>query len=186
MSDPKAGWWPEPMTLIFGKAATPTERTADVFAANRSYETRPQEKPIGWASSKTGTMPSIELSGPWHYYQEFHYRHGMILPEAKVPEIEVKSGLILSVPVVIAPDSAGEVNLTVRAPSGWKVTNGAGRLRLPKENKTALNVEIATPEMSKEELKNAQPVEVVVGLSGNGTVSEVRLRVLLKASALPQ
>lgn len=186
MSDPRAGWWPEPMTLIFGKAATPTERTADVFAGNRSYETPAPEKPIGRASSRTGTMPSIELSGPWRYYQEFHYRHGMILPEAKVPEIEIKSGSILSVPVVIAPDNAGEINLTASAPTGWKVTNGAGRLRLPKENKTALNVEIATPEMSKEELKNAQPVEVVVSLSGNGTASEVRLRVLLKASALPQ
>jgi hypothetical protein len=66
------------------------------------------------------------------------------------------------------------------------VMNGTGRLRLPGENKTALNVEIATAEKSQEELKNAQPVEIVVAVSADGAGNEVRLRVLLKASALPQ
>jgi hypothetical protein len=67
------------------------------------------------------------------------------------------------------------------------VTSGAGGLQLPAENKTALNVDIVTPGTSKEELKGSQPVEIVVGVSAGGaSQSKVRLRVLLKASALPQ
>src|SRR5881409_3911483 len=56
MSDPKAGWWPEPMTLIFGKAAVPTERTADVFAQARSQENQPAEM----AGSKGTSIPYAE------------------------------------------------------------------------------------------------------------------------------
>ena len=186
MSDPKAGWWPEPMTLIFGKAAVPAERTADVFAEARSHE----NQTIGIAGSKGAAIPYAELAGPWSYYQDFRRRHGLMdLPEVKMPEIGLKPGSTLSVPIVIlqSAKTGDVVNMTVTAPNGWKVTNGAGRLRLPAENRTAVNVEIATPMLSKEELKGAQPVEIVVGVSAEGSSpSEVRLRVLLKGSALPQ
>ena len=186
MSDPNAGWWPEPMTLIFGKATVPAERTTDVFAQARSQE----NKSGGIAGSKGASIPSAELAGPWLYYQEFRRRHGLTdVPEAKAPEIAVKAGSTLSVPIVITHSAkmGDEVNVKVSAPSGWKVLNGAGRSRLPVENRTALNVEIASPELSKEEMKNAKPVEIVVGVLEDGIPpSEVRLRVLLKASALPQ
>ena len=186
MSDPNAGWWSEPMTLTLGKAAVPADRTADVFA-----QTRPEENhPGGIAGSKGASIPSAELAGPWLYYQEFRRRHGLTdMLEAKMPEIAVKAGSTLSVPIVIthSPETGDEVNVNVSLPAGWKVLNGTGRLRLPAESRTALKVEIATPEMSKEELKGAQPVEVVVGVSGDGSSkSQVRLRVLVKASALPQ
>jgi LmbE family N-acetylglucosaminyl deacetylase len=188
MSDPKAGWWPEPMTLIFGKSATTTDRTADVFAQTGSKASEPVEKP-GIAGSKGAPLPYAELDGPWLYYQEFHRRHGLSVPEAKMPEIAVKAGSVLDVPIIVAhaTEKNVEVNVTVNAPSGWKVTSGAGRLRLPAERETALNVEIATPETGKEELKNVRPVEVVLTVSGEGSSpNEVRLRVQLKASALPQ
>ncbi len=181
MSDPNAGWWPEPMTLIFGKATVPTERTADVFAPARPEENHP----AGTAGSKGTSIPSAELGGPWLYYQEFRWRHGEF-PEAKMPEIGVKAGSTLSVPLVVSHSPNQEVEVTVTAPNGWHITNGAGRLRLPAENRTALNVEIATPEISKEQLKSAQPVEIVIGVGSKGTSSEVRLKVLLKASALAQ
>jgi len=182
MNDPKAGWWPEPMTLIFGRATVPTERTADVFAQARTQE----NETAGEASSKGTSIPYAELGGPWSYYQEFRRRHGQ-LPEAKIPEIAVKAGSTLSVPLVVSHSPNQEVEVTVTAPNGWHVTNGAGRLRLPAENKTALNVEIVPPGTGKEELKGLQPVEIVVGVGAEGaSPSKVRLRVLLKASALPQ
>jgi len=186
MSDPNAGWWPEPMTLIFGKAAIPTERTADVFA-----QARPREnQATGTAGSQLTSIPTAQLAGPWSFYQEFRRRHGLTgVPEAKMPEIAMKAGATLSVPIVIShlAKTGDVVNVTVTAPNGWKVMNGAGRLRLPAENLTALNVEIATPEAGKDELKNAKPVDIVVGVSDDRmTPSEVRLRVLLKTSALPQ
>jgi LmbE family N-acetylglucosaminyl deacetylase len=183
MSDPKAGWWPEPMTLIFGKANVPTERTADVFAQARSQE----NQRVGIAGSKGATIPSAELSGPWLYYQEFRQKHGLILPEANLPEIGIKAGSILNVPLVVTHSPNEAVDVTVTAPNGWKVMSGAGRLLLPAEYKTAVSIEVATPEVAKEELKNAQPAEIVIRVSGGGTPgNQVRLRVLLKASALPQ
>ena len=183
LSDPNAGWWPEPMTLIFGKSHIPSKITDDVFA-----EAPPESAQLGIAGSKGSSIPSAELAGPWLYYQELHRRHGLSVPEAKMPEIAVKAGSVLDVPIVITQtaEEKFEVKVTVNAPGGWKVMNGTGRLRLPGENKTALNVEIATPEKSQEELKNAQPVEIVVAVSADGAGNEVRLRVLLKASALPQ
>jgi LmbE family N-acetylglucosaminyl deacetylase len=186
MSDPNAGWWPEPMTLIFGKSAAPTERTAAVFAQARSQE----NQPAGTAGSTAAAMPLAELAGPWSFYQEFRRRHGLTdAPEAKMPEIAVKAGSTLSVPIVISHSAkTGDVvNVTVQAPSGWQAMNGAGRLRLPAENRTTLNLEIASPELNKEELKNAKPVDIVVGVIEDGMPPcEVRLRVLLKASALPE
>ena len=188
MSDPKAGWWPEPMTLIFGKSAVVTDRTADVLAETGCKASQPEEKP-GIAGAKGAPFPYAELDGPWLYYQEFHRRHGLSVPEAKIPEIAVKAGSVVDVPIIVTHTAEKnlEVNVTVNAPDGWKVTSGAGRLLLPAEHETALNVEIATPEKSKDELKNVEPVEVVVNVSGEGTSpNEVHLRVRLKASALPQ
>ncbi len=182
MSDPNAGWWPEPMTLIFGKATVPAERTADVFAEKK-------QKSGGDASGGAVYGHYAELAGPWLYYQKFRWRHGLTdAPEAKTPEIAVKAGSTLSVPIVIShsEETSDEVNITVTAPNGWKVMNGAGRLRLPAEKQTALNVEIATAEMSKEQSKSAQPVEIVIGVGSGGASSEVRLKVLLKTSALAQ
>jgi LmbE family N-acetylglucosaminyl deacetylase len=186
MDDPEHSWWAEPMTLIFGKAAIPTERTAAVFAQAGSQE----NQPAGIAGSKGASLPFAELAGPWSFYQEFRRRHGLTdAPEAKMPEIAVKARSTLSVPIVIShlAKTSDVVNVTVKAPNGWQAMNGAGRLRLPAENRTTLNLEIGTPEVSKDELKNAKPVEIVVGVLEDGMPpSEVRLRVLLKASALPQ
>jgi hypothetical protein len=48
-------------------------------------------------------------------------------------------------------------------------------------------VEVATPPLTKDELKNVKPEDLIVSVSGEGTTStEVRLRVLLKSNALPQ
>jgi LmbE family N-acetylglucosaminyl deacetylase len=183
MRDPKAGWWPEPMTLILGKASVPTERTADVFAQGGSQE----NQRLGIAGSKGAPIPSVELAGPWLYYREFYQRHGLRLPETKLPEIGVKAGGTLSVPLVVTHSPNQEVEVTVTALNGWQTASGAGKLLLPAEHETALNVELSTPAFTKEELKSAQPTEVVIGVSGGGAVgSQVRLRVVLKASALPQ
>ena len=183
MDDPQHQWWTEPLTLIFGKAAVPSERTADVFA---------EKKQEAGEDARFGAVygPYAELAGPWLYYQEFRRRHGLTdLPQAKMPEIAVEVGSTLTVPIVIShvAKTSELANVTVTAPNGWQVMNGAGRLRLPTESRTALNVEIASPQLGREELKSAKPVEIVVRVGEDRMPpTEVTLRVLLKASALPQ
>src|SRR5882724_10432331 len=67
MTDEKAGWWPEPMTLIFGKATVPTERTADVFAQTKPGNSGRMEKRPAIAEPQERSDPRAELAGPWLY-----------------------------------------------------------------------------------------------------------------------
>jgi hypothetical protein len=93
------------------------------------------------------------------------------------------------IPLVIAHSNgqAVEAKVELEVPAGWKVVHGEGRFRLPEEDRTDLLVEIATPDLGKEELKKAGTQEVVVRASSEGKpTGEVRLKVLLKASALSQ
>jgi len=58
---------------------------------------------------------------------------------------------------------------------------------LPAEPSTALQVEVETPLMSPEDLKAAKPQEITVLAEKNGaSIGEVKLRVQLQGSALPQ
>jgi hypothetical protein len=64
---------------------------------------------------------------------------------------------------------------------------GAGDLVLPAEGSTYFTVHIETPTLSGDALKKIEPQEVRINVEADGKAAgEVKLRVLLKASALPQ
>ena len=191
MDDPNAAWWSEPMTLIFGKAIVPTAATADAFAnippAAVTASSLPTTKELG---AKLSAKDSISLGGPWGYYAAFRVEHGLVdLPVAPQPEIAIKSNTSVYVPIIVHHADAAPLSiaLQVDAPSGWKVTSGQGNLRLPAEPSTALQVEVETPLLSQQELKAAKPQEITVRAEKNGqSLGEVKLRVQLEGSALPQ
>ena len=193
MSDPNKLWWSEPETLIFGKSVTTIALSnglaSDVFAGIVSGK--------GIAPPRPNTVIPIEpsdiqirLGGPWLYYQRFRAAHGLeSLPKASVPEIAVKSGSLLIIPIeVLHADAVSqEIALKVKAPDGWKVMSGDGKLWLPAERQTAWHVEIQTPELSTDALKTAQPQNVAVELIMDGKqLGLVQLNVLLGRSGLPQ
>ncbi|HET7105765.1 MAG TPA: PIG-L family deacetylase [Candidatus Acidoferrum sp.] len=185
MSDPDTGWWSEPETLIFGKSTVGGAPTDDVFAKGQlAYSER--------AVVKTGGFSGVRLSigGPWGYYEQFRAAHGLdALPVAKVPEIGIKAGTSVYVPLTIhhATGDAVKVTIRVEAPAGWKVTSGEGEFALPAESSTEMRVELDTPQLSADELKKMQPQLIVVRAEVNGQpVGEVKLRVSLRQSALPQ
>lgn len=195
MSDPNTAWWSEPSTLIFGKSVVGGKATDDVFSHidEKEVKSYPKETISCGARERQGTggtLPRIELGGPWHFYAEFYPAHGLCeLRTAKVVEIGVKTGTTLVVPLVVQHDPAKTLPLNLRAvaPEGWKVTQGAGPLVLPAEESTSLAVHIDTPTLSAEDLKKAVPQEVRVSAEAEGKpAGEVVLRVLLKQSALPQ
>jgi LmbE family N-acetylglucosaminyl deacetylase len=189
MSDPKAGWWPEPMTLIFGKGVVAMKATDDVFASFNA--SRPDKnafaEPHGPAQRQ---QPRFALGGPWYYYSAFREKHGLDeLRAAQTPEIGIKAGSTVLIPLVIAHSNgqAVEAKVELNVPAGWKVIHGEGTFRLPEEDRTDLLVEVLTPELGKEELKKVGTQEVIVRGSLKGQpIGEVRLKVLLKASALAQ
>lgn len=191
MNNPDTSWWSEPLTLIFGKSVVGDKPTDHVFA-------HIGEKPLkadlfrggpGIEEASAGPLPRIELGGPWQFYGEFYRAHNLNLPIAKTPEIGIKDGTSLVIPLVIQHDPAKALPLTlaVNVPEGWKVTHGAGQFMLPGEVSTSLAVSIDTPILPSEQLKKATPQEVTVRAEADGqAIGEIKLRVLLRANALPE
>jgi LmbE family N-acetylglucosaminyl deacetylase len=196
MNDPNSAWWSEPSTLIFGKSVVGGKRTDDVFA---NIEERPAsasiEKTDSCASaastvSGTGQVTRIELGGPWLFFSQFYAAHGLChLKVAKVPELGVKAGSTVLIPLVILhdPSKAMSLKLDVKAPEGWKVAHEGQNVLLPAEESSTIPVHVETPAMSEAELKKTEAQEVLVTAEANGKrVGEVRLKVLLRPGGLPQ
>jgi len=190
MEDPQHMWWTEPMTLILGKAAIQTTVTDDVFS-NLSAPLVPSTHTLETLRSATRSEESwLTLGGPWFFYNAFRNAHGLgPRKTAQTPEIGIKAGSSLLVPIVIgnANGKALELKVEVGVPAGWKVVRGDGIVRLPAERRSDLYVEVATPDMSAEELKKSAAQEVIVrALVAGKSVGEVHLEVKLRASALAQ
>jgi LmbE family N-acetylglucosaminyl deacetylase len=191
MSDPNTGWWTDPSTLIFGKSVVGGSATDPVFS-------HMDEAPLNPASLGTSTcdsgkkpgLPRVELGGPWHFYADFYPAHGLChLKVAGTPEIGVKSGSTVIVPLVVLHQTAkpAQLNLTVKLPDGWKVGPGDLKFALPAEDTTAVSIHVETPTLSGEQLKKAVPQEVRVSAELDGKpAGEVILRVALKGGGLPQ
>ncbi len=192
MNDPDSAWWSEPSTLIFGKSVVGGKPNDDVFAHT-------DEKPLKVALFHSGalngqepspSLPRIELGGPWRFYAEFDPAHGMDhLPTAKEPEIGIKTGTTLVFPIVVLhdPDKTLPITFTVNLPDGWKLSHGGGQFLLPAEASTSLPILIETPTLTAEQLKKAvaQAVTVRAEVAGR-EAGEAKLRVLLRANALPE
>lgn len=192
MSDPNSAWWSEPLTLIFGKSVVGGKTSDDVFA---NVDQQPLKEALFHSGALTGEqsgsqLPRMELGGPWKFYAEFCPAHNLVhLPFAKVPEIGVKAGTTLVIPVVVLhdPGKTLALNLKVKLPEGWKLSHAGGQFELPAEASTALEILIDTPVLSGDELKKATPQDVAVHAEAEGKpAGDVNLRVLLKANALPE
>ncbi|HUN64060.1 MAG TPA: PIG-L family deacetylase [Candidatus Sulfotelmatobacter sp.] len=192
MNDPNQGWWSEPLTLIFGKSVVGGKPTDDVFA---HIDEKPQKELLYHsrsveAGSAEGANPRMELGGPWNFYSEFAPAHGLThLIVANPPQIAIKSGSTLSIPLVVLHDPTKSLTLTVTAklPEGWTFSDGSGAFTLPPEASTSIELMIDTPKLTDEQLKKATPQEVTVHGESNGKpVGDIKLRVLLRKNALPE
>lgn len=194
MSDPQHMWWSEPMTLIFGKAAVPTQPWEAIFPDVEPPQKEPakpvEQQTTGAHATDSGQPLLLELGDPWHFYEKFRYAHKLTnLPVAHVPEIAVKNGTVVTVPLVITrkPGRPREITINVNAPTGWNVTSGAGKFLLPDDEITHLRVEVQSPTIPDKDLKGRQTDSIVVSGSAGGTsIGEAKLKVSLRSSALPQ
>jgi len=185
MSDPNAGWWPEPMTLIFGKAKGPVDRTADVFSKKDViYDVA--DRPMEPDESPENNF-RLRLGGAWEFYQRFYAAHRLWPSMPKEPEIAIKQSEIAAIPLSIdrVKGSSAEIQISVTAPQGWTVTRGQGKFVLPDQPVSFLDVAIQTPAQKTESSQKAQTV-VVTAESVGKQIGRVVLLVKLKASALPQ
>lgn len=190
MSDPSHAWWPEPFPLTFGKSTVGGTPTEDVFAHTEETPKRVlpgTQSSCGQVEARGAGLPRVELGGPWKFYSEFYPMEELChLPVAERPEIEIKAGTMLVVPLVLLHDPSKETSVTLRVktPEGWTLRSGAGELTLPAEPETTLRIEIETPGTGSDA---KTPQEVTVSAeSGGKPAGEVTLRVKLAASALPE
>jgi LmbE family N-acetylglucosaminyl deacetylase len=191
MSDPNTAWWSEPSTLIFGKSVVGGKSTDDVFS---HIDEQPLKEALfhggAYDEENKGPLPRVELGGPWKFYTEFYPAHGLThLTIAKVPEIGVKVGTTLVIPLVILHDPAKAlpISFTMDLPNGWKANHGEGEFLLPAESSSSLPLLIDTPTLPAEQLKKAGPQEVTVhAVAAGKPAGDVKIHVLLKESALPQ
>jgi len=196
MNDPHTAWWSEPYSLTFAKSMVGGKPTDDVFAHTEEAvrgmghgQQNDCQNP-STVNSKTAKLPQMILGGPWKFYSEFYPAHGLCsLPVAKSPEIGIKAGMPLIVPLVFLhdPSKTMEATVSIKAPEGWKVKSGTGKFLLPAEASTYMRVEIETPSLNEAELKKAAPQEVIVSSEADGQpIREVKLQVKLGSGGLPE
>ena len=188
MDDAEHAWWTEPLTLVFGKATVAAKPADDVFANLNAA--LPAAALDSLRSAACGDDWTLALGGPLFYYQAFRKQHGLgSLKTPAVPEIGIKAGTTLQVPLVIGHGKGrpGEVTIEVQAPGGWMVTRGAGTFLLPEEERTLISAEIRTPDAGKEELAKLPASELHVrALIEGKPMGEVQLKVALRSNALAQ
>jgi LmbE family N-acetylglucosaminyl deacetylase len=110
-----------PTRLIFGKSLVGGSITGDVFE-------NITDKPIGFVKVR-GFEPrpanglSMELAGPWGFYREFWKAHNLenLAELMPVPEVAIRFGNKLSIPLTIQnfTDDAANVTVIAGLPSGW-------------------------------------------------------------------
>jgi len=128
---------------------------------------------------------SLELSGPWGFYEKFRQAHGITkLPQAKEPEIAIKRGATLTIPLELHNHNDGAKNITiaVKLPDGWTTQSGVGSFFLEPQSDYYWQVLVDAP---KAETKERQEIECTASADGL-TLATIKISVQLRNGGLPQ
>src|SRR5271167_2584057 len=180
-NNPDTSWWSEPETFLLAKSAVPTKPADDIFAHLDEPLIAPGQlhRPCSAAAVPSDSLPHMELAGPWLFLAQFRNAHGLCsIPVAHQPEIGIKMGTALSIPIAVthAQTEKLDVHFTLKLPEGWKPKNDWSSVALPAEHSTNLRIDIDTPELSADQLKNNKPQDVIVEATANGkSLGEVKL-----------
>ena len=106
------------------------------------------------------------------------------MPKAKEPQIAIKRGATLTIPLELHnhTDAAKNIIIAVKLPDGWTVQSGAGSLSLDAQSDYYWQVLVDAP---KAETKDRQEIECTASSDGK-TLSTIKLSVQLRNGGLPQ
>jgi LmbE family N-acetylglucosaminyl deacetylase len=175
--------WGGEGSFTFGKSLVQGSVKGDVFEG-----ITPGQIPFVPVAREAYQQPaalSVELGGPWGFYEKFRRAHGITkLPKPSGPEIRIKRGTVLTLPLEVHnhTDAAKTVTISVKLPEGWTVQTGAGSYSLEPQSDYFVQVLLEAP---KAETKTAQQIECRAEADGK-TIGEVKLSVLLGNGGLPQ
>jgi len=172
--------WGDPVGLIFGKSLVGGSRTGDVFEG-----VTPAPIPFARAlpSGEEPDHASLELAGPWGFYDVFRREHGLTqLPKAAVPEIAINHGQILQIPLLVRNNSAAPqtITLSVTAPQAWTVQDFTSTFSLAAGESSPVLVQVTTPDADTNADVKCRAE------SSHQTIGEVELHVKLRSGGLPQ
>ena len=163
-----------PVQFILGKSLVGGSRTGDVFEGITAGPI-PFHATPGYQSQQHEGV-SVELGGPYLFYQRFWKAHGLEhLASLYPPEAGVGPGMEVSVPLIIRndTDSAAKVSLTASVPKGWKEESGSAIYPVAAHNSYPIRAIFAAPD-------GTRPVWQEISFKaadGGKTVSSVTLRV---------
>jgi len=175
--------WGGPITFTLGKSHVPGSVTGDVLEG-----ITPVSIPFVPAVREAYEQPvalSVELGGPWSFYEKFRRAHGLTrLPKPSMPEIGIKRGATLTLPLELHnhSDAARTIKIAVTAPDGWTTQSGVGSFILEPHSDYYAQVLL---DPSKAEAKPDQQIECRAEADGK-TIGEIKLAVRLVNGGLPQ
>ncbi|HZI56372.1 MAG TPA: PIG-L family deacetylase [Verrucomicrobiae bacterium] len=175
--------WGGEGSFTLGKSLVPGNMTGDVFEGISA--TRIPFVPAAREAYPQPAALSVELSGPWAFYERFRRAHGITkLPKASGPEIAIKRGTTLTLPLELHnhTETAKAITILVKLPEGWTMQTGAGNYSLEPQSDYFAQVLLDSP---KTEAKTVQPIECRVEADGK-TIGEIKLSVRLVNGGLPQ
>jgi len=175
--------WSDPIQLTFGKSNVAGAATDDVFAGITPA-------PIEFVPHRTEVAPpqpgiSLELAGPWGFYETFRRAHGLEhLPKAAAPEIAIAAGSTLQIPLMLHNNtsSAKEIALSLVVPEGWTDQTGVGSYTVPAGGEVPVLVAVTSPKTT------ASAVDEITchTESGGQSVGVIKMHVQRRSGGLPQ
>ena len=178
--------WAQPVAFIFGKSNVGGSETGDVFEGvpPGAIAFHPPMRVVPAKDAAAGAV-SMTLAGVWGFYESFRLEHELQrLPKAAIPEIAIKKGELLQVPLDLRnnTNAVQQVTITTTAPEGWTVQSGPGGYTLDAQNAYHVQVGVTAP---KAESKDLQDIECRAE-SGGKVIGTVKLRVRVRGGGLPQ
>jgi LmbE family N-acetylglucosaminyl deacetylase len=170
--------------LALGKSLVPCSTTGDVFQGITPGAI-PYARVRGYRPEARHGL-SIELGGPWAFYQQFWRAHNLdhLADLIKVPQVAVGNGADVHVPILIHnyTDEHAEVTLTCSVPAGWKELWGTARYPVrPRETYPAETHYLASSTAKPEWQTLRWQAE-----SNGQMIGTLTLRVLTDSPGLPQ
>jgi hypothetical protein len=175
--------WGGEGSFTFGKSLVGGSATGDVFEGitpGRIAFVPPARE----AYAQPAAL-SVELGGPWGFYERFRRAHGITkLPKAKEPEISIKRGATLLLPLELHnhTDAATHITIAVKLPEGWTTQSGTGNLTLDPQSDYYWQVMLDAP---KAETNERQEIECTASADGK-TMATIKMSVRLVNGGLPQ
>ncbi|HEX4605490.1 MAG TPA: PIG-L family deacetylase [Candidatus Angelobacter sp.] len=175
--------WGGEGSFVFGKSHVSGSVIGDVFEGITPG--RIPFVPVAREAYEQPAAFSVELGGPWGFYHKFWRAHGLSkLPKPAGPEIAIKRGTTLTIPLEIHnhTDAANVITISVKLPDGWTTQTGAGTLSLAPQSDYYWQVLLDAP---KAEIKGPQEIECTAQSDGK-TLATISIRVQLRNGGLPQ